>query len=52
MKSIPRRFVKHLRAIGMLLGRVVTELVKDVVAWMKRRHSLPWPDGSTATTLW
>jgi hypothetical protein len=52
MKTIPKRIVKHLRAIGMLLARVVSELVKDAVAWTKRRHALPWPDGSTATTLW
>ena len=45
--------LKFAKVIGIFIGRMVSEIVKDVIAYVRRRRRLiPWPDASTATTLW
>ncbi len=50
--NLSKHLLKSVSAVGLVLVRVVSELGRDAVAWNKRRHELPWPDGCTAETIW
>ena len=51
--KITHGLLKFTGAVGKLIARVVSELVKDLIVYVRRRQRLiPWPDSSTATTLW
>ena len=53
MKKTTRGLWKLAGAVGKLVARVASELVKDVIAYVRRRKQLvPWPDPGTATTWW